>query len=156
MFYDITWSVQSFHVDKFLLLCILDSRKNHPTVFSVQCIKRASNTVCSRCVTFCPRMLLLCLRCTRCTASEYWGAIDAPGILHQKARDTMYQNSTRIHCTRVLVCAGNAADVVQHQNARDTGAGPWCDSTCDGVTPDHPLTCHTRSLSLFIPLYAPP
>ena len=68
----------------------------------------------------------------------------------------MYQNSTRIHCTRVLVCAGNAADVVQHQNARDTGAGPWCDSTCDGVTPDHPLTCHTRSLSLFIPLYAPP
>ena len=89
MFYDITWSVQSFHVDKFLLLCILDSRKSHPTVFSVQCIKQASNTVCSRCVTFCPRMLLLCLRCTWCTAPE-WCSIDAHGALHQNARDTMY------------------------------------------------------------------
>ena len=78
-------------MDKFLLLCILDSRKNRPTVFSVQCIKRASNTVCSRCVTFCPRMLLLCLRCTRCTVPEYWCTIDAHGVLHQNARDTMYQ-----------------------------------------------------------------
>ena len=144
-------------MDKFLLLCILDSRKNRPTVFSVQCIKRASSTVCSRCVTLCPRMLVLCLRCTRCTA-PYTGVISMHTGYCTKMPVALCtrRNSTRKHCTRVLVCAGNAADVVQHQNARDTGAGPWCDSTCDGVTPDHPLTCHTRSLSLFIHVCAPP
>ena len=103
-------------------------------------------------------------------STEYPCTINALGILHRSARDTRHQNEIHQNAAKCW-CASNApkciapdvdiahqnvvhVDVVVHQNARDTGAGPWCDSACDGVTPHHPLTCHTRSLSLFTNLYS--
>ena len=112
--------------------------------------------MCSRCVTLCPRVLVLFVPpmhrvyCTKILENYQCTGRIAPKCL--------------CHCLPQYIApeclsTGNApVDVVQHQNARDTGAGPWCDSACDGVTPDHPLTCHTRSLSLFLILnvYASP